>query len=330
MEHAIPLRRGKGPLQGLLGPLGGLRGGRPRLRLAVGALAALIVLGGGFLLFRGSSFVAVQQVQITGVSGADAGALEGALRAEARQMSTMDFSVGALEAAVARFHLVRSMKVSVGFPHRMRISVAEQLPVATLAAASGSVPVAADGVVLGGGVSAGAVPSIAVGALPRAGGVVSDARVREYLALLGAAPQQLLPLVARLYVGAQGLTVKMRNGLLVYFGDASRPHAKWDSLVAVLSSSSSAGATYVDVTLPERPAAGMPEGTSTASEAAQVSASDPTSAALAASLARAVAGEPPIEASPTGEAPAATESEAPEGEESPEVTTPEAAVSAGG
>ena len=49
----------------------------------------------------------------------------------------------------------------------------------------------------------------------------------------------------------------MRNGLLVYFGDATRPHAKWLSLARVLADPSSAGATYIDVRVPERPAAGF-------------------------------------------------------------------------
>ena len=52
----------------------------------------------------------------------------------------------------------------------------------------------------------------------------------------------------------------MRNGLLVYFGDAARPHAKWLSLARVLADPSSAGASYVDVRVPERPAAGFAGG----------------------------------------------------------------------
>ncbi len=52
----------------------------------------------------------------------------------------------------------------------------------------------------------------------------------------------------------------MRSGLLAYFGDATRPHAKWLSLARVLADPSSAGASYIDVRLPERPAAGFPAG----------------------------------------------------------------------
>ncbi len=36
-------------------------------------------------------------------------------------------------------------------------------------------------------------------------------------------------------MGPQGVTVAMHNGLLVYFGNAARPHAKWLSLARVLA-----------------------------------------------------------------------------------------------
>ena len=52
----------------------------------------------------------------------------------------------------------------------------------------------------------------------------------------------------------------MRNGLLVYFGDATRPHAKWLSLADVLADPSSAGASYVDVRLPVAPRRRLPRG----------------------------------------------------------------------
>ena len=45
-----------------------------------------------------------------------------------------------------------------------------------------------------------------------------------------------------------------------YFGDAGAPHAKWLALARVLADPSSAGASYVDVRLPDRPAAGFPPG----------------------------------------------------------------------
>lgn len=325
----MPIRRSKRPLQGPLPLRLPARGGRAPVKALLATLAALLLLGGGFLWFRSSSFVAVNQVEITGVSGADAAVIESTLRSKAMQMSTMHYSVRALQEAVASLHIVRSLQARVSFPHRMSISVTEQLPVAMLTSRSGSAAVAGDGVVLGSQVTAGALPSIAISTLPHSGQLVGGSQLRSYLTILGAAPAPLLPLVSKLYVGIQGLTVQMRNGLIVYFGDDQRPHAKWDSLVAVLTSPSSAGARYVDVRLPERPAAGMPEGSISASEGAQVSATEPTSAALAESLAKAITGQRPIEAA-SGIVPSLSEpgNVAPS-EESPEVNAPESASSGG-
>jgi cell division protein FtsQ len=50
-------------------------------------------------------------------------------------------------------------------------------------------------------------------------------------------------------------------------GSTERPRAKWAAAARVLSDSSSEGATYIDVRLPERPAAGgFPAGTDSAGE----------------------------------------------------------------
>jgi cell division protein FtsQ len=262
-----------------------------RRRTLLIALLGALVLAGGFMLFRSSPLVAVEQVRILGVSGAQAAPVSEALETAAKQMSTMDYSVSGLQAAVARYRVVRSIRVSTSFPHRMTIEVLEQPPVAQLTGGGLHSAVAADGVVLGPALASRALPSVHVSVIPAAGKRVSDWRLRTYLSVLGAAPAPLLPLVARVFTGQQGLTVKMANGLQIYFGDDSRLHAKWDALVSVLIAQGSAGASYVDVRLPERAAAGVSSGGVGSGESGQVSASDPTSAALAASLARAVNGE---------------------------------------
>ncbi|MGA8365575.1 MAG: hypothetical protein WB709_13825, partial [Solirubrobacteraceae bacterium] len=87
----------------------------------------------------------------------------------------------------------------------------------------------------------------------------------------------------------------LRGGLLAYFGDATRPHAKWLSLARVLADPSSADASYVDVRLPERPAAGFAAGTvrpdASATETESTGSSDPNTAAeLAGGLDAAVGG----------------------------------------
>jgi cell division protein FtsQ len=271
------------------------------------ALAVLVLLGGGWLLLRKSPLVSVEHVQIAGVQGVDAGPIDAALRGAARGMSTLNVNVAALRAAVAPFQVVRDLSVSTSFPHGLRIHVVEQLPVAVLSVGGVRTAVAADGVVLGSTLSdllaservplpaiALAAGSSALADLRSVGGHVENATACAELSVLGAAPRVLLGWVSKVFIGPEGLTVSMRNGVLIYFGDATRPRAKWLSAARVLADPSSAGATYVDVRAPERPAAGTTAvgglaGDTTAGQTS-ASATDATSAALANVLAEAISG----------------------------------------
>jgi PKD repeat protein len=122
------------------------------------------------------------------------------------------------------------------------------------------------------------LPTLAGSFVPAAGARVGDPGLLSALTVLGAAPGPFAKVVARVYTDSNGLTVAMRNGLLAYFGDATRPHAKWLSLARVLADRSSAGASYVDVRVPEHPAAGFPSGSPPISPSAQASGT-PESAA---------------------------------------------------
>jgi cell division protein FtsQ len=291
---------------------------RPLLWLAA-ALLALPALGGSWMWLRDSSLVSVEHVHITGARGADGRAIRVALDEAARHMSTLHVKLGALGAAVAPFRVVRDLKVSSGFPHTLSIEVIERPPVAALTVGTVKTAAAADGVVLGPSLLKGSLP-VVLGASgdPIGTGQVKSRATLGALSVLGATPPALAGWVVRVYTGREGLTVRMRNGLLVYFGDATRARAKWLSTVRVLADPSSRGAWYVDVRLPQRPAAGLVNGTSSTSEsttsATQVGASDPTAASLATSLAEAVSGSAGGGSAPstvTGTAPVAPPATAP-------------------
>jgi cell division protein FtsQ len=281
-----------------------------RLRsLTIAILIAAPLLVGGWLGLRDSSLVSVRHVHISGAHGVGARAIDRALSEAARNMSTMDVNLHALRSAVAAYPQVRRLQVKTSFPHSISISVIEQLPVATLLVGSERTALAADGVVLGPDFVSSGLPVIRGAELPQKH--VTEAQTRAYLAILGAAPAPLERLLSRVFTSQKGITLQTRNGMLIYFGDATRPHAKWLSFVRVLIAPSAAGATYIDVRLPERPAAGMP-GEGSAQTDSQSSGLDPTSAALAASLASAVKGETsPSSSATTGTAvtPAAGENE---------------------
>ena len=75
--------------------------------------------------------------------------------------------------------------------------------------------------------------------------------------LLAAAPYQLLSKIGGVSDGpTHGLVVQVHDGPSIYFGGPGRLGAKWSAATAVLASSGSAGAVYIDVTDPNRPAAG--------------------------------------------------------------------------
>ena len=56
--------------------------------------------------------------------------------------------------------------------------------------------------------------------------------------------------------GQDGIVVELRDGPELIFGDATRVRAKWVAATRVLADPDSEGATYIDVRLPGRPAAG--------------------------------------------------------------------------
>lgn len=230
-------------------------------RLALIAAAVLaIVVGGGYELVRRTPLSAVSHVRVSGLQGPESQAIEAALTRSAHGMSTLGVDTAALRAAVAPFRVVSGLHASASFPHSLRISISEQPPVAALSGGGGHTAVAADGTVLGPALLSSSLPTLEAPATPAPGQFVSDLATREALIVLGAAPRVLARHVARAFRGPRGLTIAMSNGLQVYFGDSSLPHAKWRSLAVVLADPSSAGAHYIDVRVPSRPAAGFAPG----------------------------------------------------------------------
>jgi cell division protein FtsQ len=235
----------------------------------VSVVALVAVLGGGWLWLRDSSLVAVERVTITGVSGPDAGQIRGALAAAARTMSTLDVHVDRLRTAIAPYPVVRDVQVSAQFPHGLRIHVVEQLPVATVQIAGQLVPVAGDGTLLHDAENTQSLPVLQLGA-PPGGPRLTEPDALSAVALLAAAPYALLAKISQVSrTAAHGFAVQLRDGPVIYFGDASQLTAKWQAAIAVLSDPGSRGAVYIDVSDPQRPAAGAGGGAAAATGSLQ-------------------------------------------------------------
>jgi cell division protein FtsQ len=230
----------------------------PRARrwlLASAALAAVLAAGYvGWL--RDSSLVAVEDVEVSGLTAPSAERIEQALTAAARDMTTLHVRPQELERAVAGFPVVQAIHVRADFPHGLHVRVVEHRPVAVLESGGERVPVAGDGTLLPDVEVRGALPSItAAGAT--SGGRLSGRTALALAAVAGAAPAQLLARVDTIAPSAgRGIVVELREGPELIFGDGSRPRAKWVAAGAVLAQESSQGASYLDLRIPERPAAG--------------------------------------------------------------------------
>ena len=226
---------------------------RPRARTVALVAVVLALLGGAWLWVRDSSLVAVHRVTVTGISGPDSGQIRGALTAAASNMTTLDVRMNDLRTAVAPYPVVKALQVSTQFPHGMRIKVVEEIPVGAIVVGGRSIPVAGDGTLLHDVVATGSLPSIPVRALP-GGSSVTDAQARGAVAVLAAAPYQMLAHISQVTsVATHGLVAQIRAGPSIYFGDTTRLQAKWSATAEVLADPGSAGAAYIDVTDPRRP-----------------------------------------------------------------------------
>jgi cell division protein FtsQ len=229
-----------------------------RLRRRLLILAALLLfLGAGYQFWlRDSSLVAVEEVTVTGLSTSDEKRVRMALTAASRSMTTLHVDHEALERAVAGFPVVRELEVTTDFPHGLNIHVVEHVPAAVAVGEGGRVAVAADGTILQGVPVEKRLPTVEVE------GAVSVERLRDPTALASAAIAGAVPAELRGRLsevgedGRLGQVAQLRNGPEVVFGDATRVRAKWAAAATVLADLEASGASYVDVRLPGRPAAG--------------------------------------------------------------------------
>lgn len=221
---------------------------------AVAAVA--LVLGTGWLWFRDSSFVAVDRVEVIGLSSSEAEGVRSALEAAAREMTTLHVSEEDLLAAVEHYPSVADLRVQADFPHDLVVEVTEREPIAQVDLAGDVVAVGAGGRLMRGVEPARKLPVLHATRLAP-GDRLTDPDALEAVSVLAAAPAPLRERVKTvLWSANKGLQLDLRKGPDLYFGSAERPEAKWMATARVLAEPSSVGAVYLDVRVPERVAAG--------------------------------------------------------------------------
>jgi cell division protein FtsQ len=226
----------------------------PRLRRwALIALGVCVALAACYQLWlRDSSLVAVEDVSVTGLTTKDAPRIRAALTLAARDMTTLHVRRDELDRAIEAYSVVRTLEVSADFPHGLTIHVVEHRPAALV----GGLPVAGDGTVLRGLPIEGRLPKIDVRSRFEGDRLKNPVALHAAL-VAGTAPAALRPRLERIELrGRDGIVVEMRDGPELIFGDATRVRAKWIAATRVLADPDAEGASYIDVRLPGRPAAG--------------------------------------------------------------------------
>jgi len=224
-----------------------------RRRLIAGAILLAILIAGYLFWFRDSSFVAVEEVRVTGAESSPGA--EAALVHAGQSMSTLHLDQRALQMAVADDPSVLSIEAQTDFPHGLEITVDVREPAAYLTADGGTV-VAGDGVVLATGVDRPeGLPTIDV-AGPELGARASGPAL-ELAQILGPAPSALGPRVQGTSIDPElGPIVTLEPGVDLRFGDSSQAAIKWDAAAAILADPKLTSATYIDVSAPSRPVVG--------------------------------------------------------------------------
>ena len=129
-------------------------------------------------------------------------------------------------------------------------------PTSAIGSGEDAVGVTASGIILFGmpAPPEGSLPLLPIPEPPKQGYLAGP--LLEQARVLGAAPAPLCPYVEGSYYGESGVDVKLRSGVELYFGDASRAAQKWRAALALLASPTTTSLDYVDLHSPSHPALG--------------------------------------------------------------------------
>lgn len=237
------------------------RGATLRRRLVALAVLALAMLAGYFFWLRDSSLVQVREVEVRGAT-VERKEVTAAIRRAALKMTTLHVDDAALLRAVSDQPTVASIKAQSSIPHGLTVTITERPPVAVAdlqvggASAASPTAISADGFALAGVPLRGLrLPSLEAG---MAGPVRLDPEGRAQAAVLGATPGPLVSGLrsARWDSDQGGVVVNLAGAPELRFGDGSAPRVKWAAAAALLADPGRPSATFIDVSVPGRPAIG--------------------------------------------------------------------------
>ena len=227
-----------------------------RFKVGLAAVTVIAVTAGGAIWARDSSLVAITDVEITGVTASDSDQVTRALTTTAQDMTTLHVREDVLRHAVASYASVGDITTRTDFPHKLTIRVIERRAVAALAQGSGRrLPVTGSGIIMRGVTADRDLPSVYL-EHPPAGAQITDKKLLNALEVAAKAPDLLRGRTEELAVDDRGVIAALHNGPELVFGSGDQARQKWAAAARVLAEISAQGATYLDLRIPGRVAAG--------------------------------------------------------------------------
>ncbi len=204
---------------------------------------------------RDSSLVEIKNLEVRGLSShTEEGAqITSAVESATGEMTTLHLKPELLDTEMSRFPRVASSSIAADFPNSATVTVSLRENGSVFKVGSETLLIATDGTVLGtAGEGTDILPEISTGDPPS--GNRLEGRTLAQAEVLGAVPTELRSFVAESALGDNGVEVTMSNGLVLLFGDSSNADDKWRAGAAVIADPELTDVSYVDLTVPRRPA----------------------------------------------------------------------------
>jgi cell division protein FtsQ len=232
-------------------------------RTLVGVSVVVGVLSLGYLAARSTSLFALQSVAVSGARGAVEADVRAALRPlDGESLVTVDTDT--VERQLSALPSVRGARVDRAFPHGLRVVVVPERPVAVLRSGRAAWVLSGSGRVIR-GIESNTnrrLPRIwlAAGAVFEPGATLAIPAASKALRAIASLPAQFPVQVRTARTAGDSVVLALSIGMEVRLGSADDLDAKVASAAAVLRGLSDSELTefdYLDVSLPERPVAGI-------------------------------------------------------------------------
>ena len=241
-----------------------------RLRLVtfLGLILILLLAATYQFWLRDSSLVEVRHLEIVGLSVKDEEGrqIDQAVRTAMSEMTTLHVKPEVLEEELSRYPRVAGVRIETSLPDSATVTLTMRQDGSVYGDGSDALLIATDGTVLGPAAGEeGSLPLIGDGDPPEAGASeaatagetsaesLTGPALKQAL-VLGAAPPAIRSFVAGSKMTPQGVVVEVENWPTLLFGEPSEADQKWRTASALIADPSFDTSSYVDLTVPRRPA----------------------------------------------------------------------------